>query len=286
MSPTERTCFYCKKKVIDFVKCSMCNAAFYHDSCAKKSGALKGSLVKCPPCSNNLAKASNDSVETQVPGVSADLLRTLQKLEDSMAFLSNKFDALTLENQKALKELKEVKQENVKLQTKVKDLERRVHELEIKECCTSVEIIGTKIKNESPKNVVMELANDLLGGSFDGQELVACTKKDTKSGPMIIAKFTTVEQKNHFLNLRRKRKLESNLLRSNQGETTSTNIYINEQLTFFNNNLFKMAYKLKKDKQFKYCWSKNGRVFIKKSDDCRAIYVYNEDIINDLRNSN
>ncbi|XP_050508127.1 uncharacterized protein LOC126885578 [Diabrotica virgifera virgifera] len=262
--------------------CSICKGNYFHDSCAEKSGAMKGNTIKCGQCAKSEVKSDEVDFSSNKSKEISEFQKLFQKMEESMEFLSSKFDTLTVENQNALRELRDMKRENIQLKTKVSQLEKRICELEIKEFSCNLEIHGTQIKNEDPKEVLMEIANDLLSCNFNSQDVSDCFKQETKNGAIIVAKMRSRDIKTKFIKARKNRKMESNMLSCNKNKENTSKIYINEQLTFTNRNLFNIAYKLKKERKYKYCWTKNGRVYVKKSDDSEPIYIHNEDIIKTL----
>ena len=54
---------------------------------------------------------------------------------------------------------------------------------------------------------------------------------------------------------------------------TNGNIYINECLTTENNNLFWKARNRGREKNYKYVWVKNGKIFVKKDPNAATIRV-------------
>lgn len=60
-------------------------------------------------------------------------------------------------------------------------------------------------------------------------------------------------------------------------DSAKNNIYINENLTKRNKKLFKKARDLKRNGDVKYAWCKNGKIFIRKTDDSKVI-VFNDNV--------
>ncbi|KAL4721721.1 hypothetical protein ACJJTC_001702, partial [Scirpophaga incertulas] len=57
-------------------------------------------------------------------------------------------------------------------------------------------------------------------------------------------------------------------------------IYINEHLTPYNKQLLKKCKEIAMKKEYKYVWTKNGRIYIRKNDTSPAIQIHEEE---DLR---
>ncbi|XP_069360038.1 uncharacterized protein [Maniola hyperantus] len=60
-------------------------------------------------------------------------------------------------------------------------------------------------------------------------------------------------------------------------------IYVAEHLTPECKGVYAAARKFKKEKQYKYVWVKNGKVFLRKNDSSAAIYVKNVDVLSKLQ---
>ena len=57
------------------------------------------------------------------------------------------------------------------------------------------------------------------------------------------------------------------------GLSEVNNIYISESLTASNRELFNEALKVKKDLNYKFIWSSNGRVFMRATEESPAILI-------------
>jgi putative hemolysin len=55
-------------------------------------------------------------------------------------------------------------------------------------------------------------------------------------------------------------------------QDSNNNIYVNEHLTASNKNLFWLA-RNTKQLGYKYCWTKGGKIFIRKDEESRVIRV-------------
>ena len=54
------------------------------------------------------------------------------------------------------------------------------------------------------------------------------------------------------------------------GRIAANNIYISESLSPANKQLFKSCLSFKKDKKFKFIWTHNGRIYLRKSENSPA----------------
>jgi hypothetical protein len=105
--------------------------------------------------------------------------------------------------------------------------------------------------------------------------------------PVIIVTFKTREAKNKFVSN------NGEYIKINQSQVIengdkSKDIYISENLTKYQNALFYKARQVKKDMEWQFCWTKNGAVYLKKSEDTESVRIDNEqdlDWIQDKENN-
>lgn len=293
MCSSNKVCDYCNKTVVNSVPCQGCQKAYFHDSCAKRI-MNKDSIVKCSACKESEVKGRSRNLRNSVSSGSQEqindqsdknLVKMFQELQKSMQFMSDKFDQITADNRKFLTEMKELRNENDALKKQINQLQGRMNELEMEKILCNVEILGTQISGTADvKATVMEIANDLLQCNMKEEVFLQCQRKDTKQGTIIIAKLLNPEAKAKLLQSRKKSRLTSNMLKCNRdNQSNQTQIYINESLSPQNRSLFNLAYKIKKQKGYRYLWTKNGKVYLRKQENDPVLYIRSEEILNQLQ---
>lgn len=75
-------------------------------------------------------------------------------------------------------------------------------------------------------------------------------------------------------NIKNKTKIQAKHLGFTKNEETP--VFISEQLTSKGARLFFLARDLTKSKEYKFCWTKHGRVFVKKDENSRVILINSE----------
>lgn len=85
----------------------------------------------------------------------------------------------------------------------------------------------------------------------------------------ILVQFTTRKVRNAFLEKRVTGLTSNNLV----GGSDDTKIFINENLTDINRDLAWRCRAAKRSLNYRFCWVKNGRVFLRKSSDSPVIHV-------------
>lgn len=86
--------------------------------------------------------------------------------------------------------------------------------------------------------------------------------------PPIIIKFNKKVDKELVLKNKKGITLDTSLI---YPDSEKRYIYINENMTKYYKQLFKKARDLKRKNTVKFAWFKNGKVFIKKTDDSQSI---------------
>ena len=87
--------------------------------------------------------------------------------------------------------------------------------------------------------------------------------------PSIIARFISRKERNALFKARK------NLKGAKFDFLISKGVFLNESLTPKNRQLLFHAIKKRKDNQWKYLWTSNGRIFARKSDNNSAIQIKN-----------
>ena len=93
---------------------------------------------------------------------------------------------------------------------------------------------------------------------------------DQIANPPIIARFTNRDVKNQIY---ANRKLARSIDLRNFSISGTKNIYVNENLTVMRKRLFWQTKQKAKEKGFKFFWTMNGNIFVRKSDDTNIIAI-------------
>ena len=90
-----------------------------------------------------------------------------------------------------------------------------------------------------------------------------------------MVKFVSRKSKATVLDLKR-------LPRNRDHKFRNNDIYINEHLTTRNKHLFNLAKDKKRSKNYKFLWTRNGKIFIRKDERSDPITIDCEDTISVL----
>lgn len=302
-----KTCSRAINKKYPGVKCSKC-VTLYHAMCANVSDdqlavlQIDDSIVWCckkcrtddlilssqldfnvdqPGDSQN--SITKDDLLRIVNGIKSDILQELNskfdKLLESVTFCSNKitdFEIKLKETNDKLKLLEGYKKENEDLKCKVADLDTKVHDLEQYSRLNNVIISNMpETTSEDVFEVVSEIGTK-IGVNLDGRDIDMTHRLPNRNNSgsnnsrNIVVKFTTRRVKEKFLTAYR------------QNKNVIKNIYLNEHLSQRNNELFKTARDILRPKNFKFIWTRNCKIFVRKDDTSRIKLISCEEDIHRL----
>lgn len=226
-------------------------------------------------------KLSEDIMEiktqnTQIQKTNSDIEKCLESIKTNQDKMSSRIDKLENERQGLLNHI-------YKLEAKINDLD-----------------LGSRPSSVELRNVPCaerETANDLLSyitntGRVIGVNIRPSDIRDTYRLPaqpgktkIIVTEFTTVSQKNDFLAAVRKyndsrqkdEKLNSSVIGISGKKCP---IYVSEYIAGSGRKLFFQCREFAKTNNFKYCWTVNNKIFIRKNDDSKPIRIDSEAVLN------
>ena len=144
-----------------------------------------------------------------------------------------------------------------------------------------MEVIGLPLpqENESDEDLLVECFSELgLDFELTNEDIDIChevpsRRKDKKR--VVICKFMSCKSK--LAVIQAKKNQRRNLkFRNNQ-------LYINEHLSQQNRSLFASASDIKREFKFKFLWTKNGSIYLRKNDNSEIIHVLNDKTIHEIR---
>ena len=166
-------------------------------------------------------------------------------------------------------------------------LEDSLEEIQRRTRQTCIELKNVPRKSHETRddltNMVFSLAKniDLDLGTKDIKDIhrIQGKKAGINNTPVIVDLGSSILksdmlQKVKTYNKKNNTKLQAKHLGFTNNEETP--VFVSEQLTAKGARLFFLARDLSKTKQYKYCWTAHGRVFVKQDDNSRAILIKNE----------
>lgn len=188
-----------------------------------------------------------------------DLLKKVDSLASSEAANSGKIKKLELENSKMIKE--------------TANLHRQLQQMEQYGRNKNLEIHNVKeTKDEKVMSIVLECAK-MINIPLEPQDIEAAHRlkgnpKNRRPPPILVQlKSRTIRDK---LTAKKKTGLASKNLVSGGDDTP---IFINENLNQFHKELFWKSRNWAKENNYKYCWVKHGKIWLRKLDGEDALQI-------------
>lgn len=286
-------CKHCKKSVKTPWVCTSCPSAF-HPSCARqakvvKQGENSKEFVSCCQTADNKVKVG-EMDEKRIKSIFADLFkeffapfkkaveREFGELKKSVQYISDCFDEQKVVIEKLATDTKQLGEENKLLKLQITELERRMDDVEQREKDTNIIISGIpRQQGNDTKHTVLQIAR-AMDLRLDNNSICEAYRLGKQDKAPLLVKLQNKEQKSMFF---RKIKEMKGLRPETCGMQGQNNIYINEDLTQKNQKLFKKAMHFKHLHQFHSIFTRNGRIFLKKTPTGDPIKIAR---VEDLRN--
>ncbi|XP_063363600.1 uncharacterized protein LOC134652358 [Cydia amplana] len=223
----------------------------------------------------------------------SDLKDTVKDIRHSTNNIEASLDDLHLENQELRKQITELENHIKEDREHIAFLEEKLDEMQCMSRKSNFEIKNVPRKENESKQDLVEMVTTL-------SETIDCkvTKSDIndiyrvryknsaqKNAPIVVETNSTL-LKNDFLkmaksyNVRNKSKLCAKHLGLKTQEDTP--IFLSENLTSKAARLHFLARDLSRSKNYKYCWTSYGKVYVRKSDQSPIILIKHEDQVHHL----
>ena len=212
----------------------------------------------------------------------------VREIKESQAFIYNQYDSLKAEYDKLIEvntlqkeEISNLKSQAAALKTQeIKD-SIKVDELEQYGRRQNLEIVGVPEKEDENTNaIVLEVAKmldvDIMSSHISTSHRLpkkkASSRNNSGSSPIIV-RFTSRDIRNQIYANRKKARFVD---LKNFSVSDTKNIFVNENLTPTRKQLFWKTKQEVKNNSWKYIWTHNGNVFVKKDDNASITAIKNE----------
>jgi len=228
--------------------------------------------------SNIKSKNENTFVESN---------ETLSDLTNSVKFMSEKFDDFGKQLKEVLYNIKELKNENkllkennIKLNSEINNLSKRLNLFEQKSILNHVEIIGVPDSNNENCEKIVEDIADVMGHPVSVIKVFRIRSKIANKPMKIIGEIASMHQKKTMMEYSKKKKVKACSINESLG---NGGIFINNYLTQFNSNLFFKTRMFAKENNFKFVWFNDCKIVIKKSETSKSTVIYDETILSTIK---
>lgn len=214
-----------------------------------------------------------------------EIQKTNQNIESSIALLMSKNEELT-------KRVAQLEQQKKKDGEYILTLENRIEDIQRNGKKNSIELKNvSKNKTESKDDLVKMVVRlgktiDCNIDSRDINDIFRVRgKKVEQNAPVIVELSSTilktdVLKKSKLFNVKNKSKLRAKHLGFTKDEETP--VFVSEQLTVKGSRLYYLARDLAKSKNYKFCWTSYGRVYVREHENAPIITISNENQVTSL----
>lgn len=272
----------------DVVKCCECGLEFHTSCCKIRSVNKQAKLTwRCEGCRQDSVSVSSQKSDLDNPTV-MDLLKSIQKelaesrasntanfakidksigaMHNSLAAINNRLTDLEEKNTKLVKKCVDLEQVGVKLESRITILEREIVEIQQYSRNKNLEIRGVPMTQNENIYSILDRLGQIIGVQFNANEVSIAhrlpTPRDSRYNPSIIVQFISREVRQQWLvAARRKRPQTTDLAKSLRPGP----VFVGEHLTKHCKDLLKVAKSHVKEGKLAFAWTRDGKIFIKKT---------------------
>ncbi|CAH2099276.1 unnamed protein product [Euphydryas editha] len=210
-----------------------------------------------------------------------EIVKEVSILQKSLQFHSDKHDELNEKVNQLEQKNKAINTLETRIESLVKDNKMTLLELNAmnqRDRLLNLELVGIpEIKSENLKELVVTIAKN-SGVNISQDEILEANRITPKTKlhgrpKNIVVKLKSRLLKDNIISGARKNRLTTKAINIS-GD--SKPIYINEHLSPVNKQILKKCREAAKAKQYRYVWTKNGRIFVRKNDTSPAIQITEE----------
>lgn len=217
---------------------------------------------------------------------------SFKNFEQSLNFISQEFDSMRSELNLHKTQINELQKENETLRKINNENSARIQYFEQLNRSTNVEIqCVPEHKNENLVNMVQQIAK-VVKCPLPDNEIHYCTRtaklmNNSDRPRSILVKLSSQRMRDNFLGAVvkfNKSNPDNKLSASHLGIATQkkTPIFVTEHLTPQNKLLHAAARLKAKELSYRFVWTRNGRIFVRKTEESRYVYVRDMDTLSKL----
>lgn len=192
--------------------------------------------------------------------------------------MSDSFEDQKKSYEKALEEIKSLKNENTYLKNKVLLLETKFDTWEQKEKANNLIIVGIPKQTESNTTKITKRIFESMQIVISEGDIKESYRINKQEDSMILVKFEKNGKKREIF--RRVKEMKGLTVKKCGLEGKDQKIYLNDDMTTIKRKLFQRARDLQREKGYKAAYTRNGSVFVKKKEGDVPIKIISEE---DLR---
>lgn len=207
-----------------------------------------------------------------------ELRREFKELKNSIEFFSTQFDAMAKRSAKIEKENAALKKENLHLDAECKKLNEVVISLEIRTTSLeqysrnrNIEIKGVPAIDDENLPNMLRMLGDAVGEPISETDVDVSHRvpRRDQGCPNVVVQFHSRAKRDAVIEKARKKRVCA----SDFGFSEPSPVFVNEHLCPTLKKLLGQVVARKKQQNWKYAWTKDGKIFARKTDTSRTLRV-------------
>ncbi|CAN8024435.1 unnamed protein product [Ixodes persulcatus] len=284
---TESECLYCLKPLTKDCVSLTCHECKHQYHSGKCSGVTKKSFKQMSPqkietwqCNTCITHKKRQSRKMNVQGGKNDSIimkleqngKTIDVIEKSLDHLSSQYDELLKKTENQSRTIEELSKKTNRLEALVVERDEEIQSLKLAvdnaeqySRRNNIEIHGVKqVANENLTHIIESIAVKLDLPPPKDQSVEAVHRLHSKEGKTapILVRFSERNTRDMWIKKR--------------VTLRSEGIYINKNLTKLLKSLFWSTRTRAKEKQYKFVWVRNGKIFVRQKEGASVIRVESE----------
>lgn len=288
-----------------FITCNIC-ANVWHDKCADLDDSLVRGIKTeqlnwtCHLCShsasvtpldlsmmsseqvinsNRIGIESNTDINDAINQLKADLSKletTQQQFGNFLTSFGSNLNNLAGISQRLDEHhnrIAAIEQQNISYKNQMSKLERRMDDLDQKHRAHNLQVDGIPEANqENLRDIILKLASS-LNVVITSQDITHVTRVRSTNKEKIKPVICSLSKYNIMADLIKASRIQKPLAVNAGFSNNNNNIYINEHLTVARKQLLYKAKKFKIENNFEFLWVKDGKIYLKKNRDSKAVNI-------------
>ncbi|RVE40362.1 hypothetical protein evm_014988 [Chilo suppressalis] len=255
---------------------------------------IRGSPCSCLTASDirTIIREELCHIKTEINADLQEIVKSMTSFEASLSFYNEEFEKIKAITSAQNNTIETLRKENEFLRNTTQELSARVRQLDQQTRAANLEIqCVPEHKQENLVNVVMQLGK-VIKCPITDTDIYYCSRvakmNTNNTRPRsILVKFRSPRLRESFLaatSTFNKNNPDNKLNTSHLGlgEEKKSAVFVVEHLTLENEELHAAARRKSKELQFKFVWVREGKIFMRKSDESNYIYVRNHDTLKKL----
>lgn len=292
-------CAKCNRDIAnakDVAKCVDCSLSYHVACCRVRTRSSRGAW-KCDDCTQDVASNVSNKSDLEEPKVT-DLLSSMKKymekhfeniekkletLQTSQDELMTKLGEVEKDNAQLKVECEKLKKINIELGNRVGGLEYEIAELQQYTRNQNIEIRGIPMTRNEDVYVVLKAVAQALGVAFNRDTISVAHRLPTPRGksfhPSIVVQFTSRTTRATWIDAAKQKRISTTDLAAS---LPAGPVFVVDHLTARNKGILGQAKYQVKQGNLAFAWSRDGKIFVRKTADSPAHRVSSRDQVCDI----